>query len=100
MKPYNMIDNKIERLGDDWYESHNKIAQNQLDILEWINGNMDCPIDGLDTTGQAIDDSTIDQAIDLLKKSKGKLPEYSFFGDANWKRIDAQIEILNWVKEA
>ena len=29
-----------------------------------------------------------------LKKEKETLPEFSFFGDSNWKKTDAVIEVL------
>lgn len=38
--------------------------------------------------------SEIDAQIEGLKKDKKKLPEFSAFGDKNWEKIDAQIDIL------
>lgn len=37
--------------------------------------------------------------IDGLKLIKNRLPEYSLFGDANHKGIDAQLDILERVKD-
>jgi len=33
-----------------------------------------------------------------LEEEKATCPEFSFFGDPNWKMIDAQIEIARWAK--
>ena len=40
----------------------------------------------------------IDQQIAGLEKREKTLPEYSNFGDPNWKAIDAQIKILKGEK--
>ena len=36
----------------------------------------------------------IDRQIEGLINMKKTLPEYSIFGDANWKKINAQIAVL------
>lgn len=41
----------------------------------------------------------IKKQIDGLKLMKTGLPEYSLFGDANHKGIDAQLDILERVKD-
>ena len=37
----------------------------------------------------------IKKQIDGLKKMRETLPEYSFFNDNNWEKIDAQIAIVS-----
>jgi hypothetical protein len=37
----------------------------------------------------------INLQIEGLIKMKDKLPEFSFFGDNNWEKIDNQIKVLN-----
>lgn len=41
----------------------------------------------------------IKKALVGLGKERDTLPEYSFFGDPNWVKIDAQIEALEWALE-
>lgn len=41
-------------------------------------------------------ETQIQATIDKLHASKDKVSEFSFFGDANWEKIDAQIEALEW----
>lgn len=36
----------------------------------------------------------INQQIEGLLEMKKTLPEYSFFGDNNWKSIDIQVDVL------
>lgn len=36
--------------------------------------------------------------IEGLKKDKTKLPEFSKFGDKNWEKIDAQLDVLEAIK--
>lgn len=40
----------------------------------------------------------INRQIEGLKKEKETLPEYSRFGDNNWAKIDAQLDILEGIK--
>lgn len=42
----------------------------------------------------------IKKQIEGLKKMKKTLPEFSFFGDNNWDGIDAQLDVLEGMKEA
>jgi hypothetical protein len=42
----------------------------------------------------------IARQIDGLKKMKETLPEFSMFGDSNWEKIDAQLDVLEGKKEA
>lgn len=36
----------------------------------------------------------IKRQVELLGKEKTTVPEFSAFGDNNWERIDAQIDVL------
>jgi hypothetical protein len=36
----------------------------------------------------------INRQIAALKKMRDRLPEYTAFGDNNWEKIDAQLDIL------
>ena len=36
----------------------------------------------------------IEKAIAYAKKERARLPEYSVFGDNNWKTLDNEIEVL------
>jgi hypothetical protein len=42
----------------------------------------------------------INRQIEGLKKMKTTLPEFSHFGDKNWEKIDAQLDVLEDKKEA
>lgn len=42
----------------------------------------------------------IQRQIDGLKAMKKELPETTFFGDNNWERIDAQLDIIECLKDA
>lgn len=42
----------------------------------------------------------IDAQIEGLKKMKMTLPQFSVFGDDNWGRIDAQLDVLEGEKDA
>ncbi len=41
----------------------------------------------------------IERQINGLKAEKETLPEFSFFNDNNWERIDAQLDVLEGLKE-
>lgn len=41
----------------------------------------------------------IDRQIEGLKKMKTTLPEFSFFGDSNWEKINAQLDVLEGKRE-
>lgn len=41
----------------------------------------------------------INRQIEGLKKMKITLPEFSAFGDKNWEKIDAQLDVLEGKKE-
>lgn len=41
----------------------------------------------------------VDRQIDGLKKMKSTVPEFSKFGDNNWEKINAQLDVLEDLKE-
>lgn len=41
----------------------------------------------------------IDRQIEGLKKMKDWLPEFDMFGNGNWEKIDAQLDVLEDKKE-
>lgn len=99
MKNTEQIERKITKLMDAYDERKDKMSYHQYQMLDWVTGDNDCPIDGIEATGEEITDEIIKEAIEKLKKLKTNIPEYSFFGDNNWKRIDSEVEILEWVLE-
>ena len=42
----------------------------------------------------------IDRQIKGLKRMKKRLPEHSSFGDKNWEKIDAQLDVLEGLEDA
>lgn len=42
----------------------------------------------------------IQRQIKGLKKMKKTLPQFSHFGDKNWKKIDVQLDVLEGIKDA
>ena len=42
----------------------------------------------------------IARQIEGLKRMKKSLPEFSAFGDKNWEKIDAQLDVLEGLKDA
>lgn len=41
----------------------------------------------------------IARQIEGLKRMKKSLPEFSAFGDKNWEKIDAQLDVLEGLKD-
>jgi hypothetical protein len=101
MKDSGYIERKIDRLADAYYENEkpDPRVHAQIEALEWVIGQHDSVIDDMEISGRPLTEDEIKQAIVMHCKSKTKLPEYSVFGDNNWRNIDAQIDILNWVLE-
>ena len=41
----------------------------------------------------------IKRQVEGLQKMKKTLPQYSFFGDDNWAGIDAQLDVIEGIRE-
>jgi len=72
------------------------VEKEKINALEWVIGQMDPPTDGIKGTGKLATEDEVKKCIELLRRERKEIPEYSFFGDSNWKTIDAQIEVLEW----
>lgn len=98
MKDKYQIDARLSRLYDslDDVGGEDPIIQGKLDALDWVSGDADNLISGEVDAGFK-EEARITTMIEELIKEKETLPEYSFFGDSNWKLIDAQVEILKWI---
>ena len=78
-------------------ETESAVADAKRDTIGWLRGNS-YPVAG-DWEGEPPKtDADLDKAIAMIQADKAGLPEYSFFGDPNWKIADAQIAILQWAK--
>jgi hypothetical protein len=76
--------------GDD------EITRAKLDAISFLLGEGD-PITSAELDSPQAD-ADLDKLIAELKKDRENIPEYSAFGDTNWKCIDAQIKICEWAK--
>ena len=80
----------------DLMDEDDPVGRAKIEALDWVLGDADPPAD-IEGTGKEATEDEIKNCITLLKKDREEIPEYSFFGDPNWKVLDAQIEILQWV---
>ena len=80
----------------DLMDEGDPIDKAKAEALDWVLGNCDSPAD-MDLTGKEATENEVRKCIELLEADRRDIPEYSFFGDPNWKVLDAQIEILEWV---
>jgi hypothetical protein len=69
----------------------------QRDALGWLMGESEEITEGFE--GIPLTDADLDKVIELLLKEKENIPEFSHFGDPNWRVIDAQISIMKWAKD-
>ena len=92
------IDLKIKE--DELYDSEggreDPIARAKLDAIGFILGESD-PITEAELEPPE-NDADLDNIIAELKKDRDNIPEYSYFGDPNWRIIDTQIQICEWAK--
>lgn len=95
MKDKNEIRVKVHRLVRTAGDPPTAEQRAQIDALDWILGDADPILD--DESLIPDSDENIRKAITLLKASKDQYPQYSAFGDPNWRIADAQVEILEWV---
>lgn len=95
MKNKRDIERKIDRLYDNAGEQPKPEERARIDALYWVVGQGDPIID--DEEIKPDSDESIRKVIESLKDSKNKYPEFSVFGDPNWRVADAQVEILEWV---
>ena len=77
-------------------EKEDPILQGKIDAIGFLRGEAD-PITDADVPMPQTDED-LDRLIVILETEKKGIAEYSFFGDPNWKIIDAQIEICKWAK--
>lgn len=74
----------------------NPILRAKDETLGFLLGEAD-PITDEDMKTPKTDED-LDKLIAVLKAERENIPEYSAFGDPNWRIIDAQIEICEWAK--
>jgi len=72
------------------------VVRAKLDALGFLLGDTDCITDAELDPPQSNED--IDLIIAELRNDRDKVPEYSLFGDPNWRITDAQIQICEWAK--
>lgn len=97
MKNERAITRRLNELYDHVGEHPTPEQSGQMDALGWVLGEADSILE--DENAKADSDDAIRKAIEELKASKKKYPEYSLFGDPNWRVADAQVAILEWVLE-
>jgi hypothetical protein len=85
-----------DRLLDSLDDNDNPIARAKLEAIDFILGEGD-PITN-DELPTPKTDEDLDKLIATLEKEKHEVPEYSAFGDPNWKTSEAQIEMVKWAK--
>ncbi len=81
---------------DEDYENH--VLQAKDELLGFLLGDMDSPAG--EVTEPPTTDEELDKLIEAIKAEYKDLPEYSAFGDSNWKVRDAEIEMCEWAKGA
>ena len=77
-------------------DSEDSIIRAKLDTVGFLLGETDPITD--EPTDVPQTDEDLDKLIEALKKDKNSVPEYSAFGDPNWRISDAMIEICEWAK--
>ena len=80
-------------LGDD---EENPVIYAKRNAVGFLLGEMDPITD--EEVEVPTSDEELEKIINILKKERANIPEYSMFGDPNWKVIDAQISICEWAK--
>ncbi len=83
---------------DELWEGDNEdpVTRGKTDAIGFLLGDLDSITDEEIAVPQT--DEELDKLIAVLKAEKQSYPEYSYFGDPNWKIVDAQIEICEWAK--
>ena len=79
-----------------WAGDEDPVNGGRVDAIGFLRGETD-PITDEEVAVPETDED-LDNLIAILRKEKENISEYSFFGDPNWKIIDAQIEICEWAK--
>ena len=77
-------------------DSEDPIIRAKLDTIGFLLGETDPITD--EPTDVPQTDEDLDKLIEVLKKDKNSVPEYSAFGDPNWRVSDAMIEICESAK--
>jgi len=94
---------EIDRIYEDCHGDAEPEPEDRAktEALEWVTGG-GYPISGDatdDPLGRMAEEEEVMLTIEELKRQRNELPEYSLFGDPNWRMTDAQVEILQWVIE-
>lgn len=87
---------KLEELGDEDPNFENESIKAKVDTLTFILGDADPITD--EEMEPPTSDAELDQLIEVLRREREEVPRYSFFGDDNWRIVDAQIQICEWAK--
>lgn len=72
------------------------VGRARCDTIDFLLGDGDPITDEDFPVPQS--DGDLDELITALRKERKAYPEYSLFGDPNWKMIDVEIEICEWAK--
>ena len=83
-------------LGDRDEDWDDPILKAKDETLGFLLGDMDSIVMDIETP--PTNNSEIDAMIVSVKKEYENLPEFSVFGDPNWKVRDTMIEMLEWAK--
>jgi len=88
---------QLKRKEDELWESgEDEVTRGKRDAISFLRGELE-PITDADVAVPQSDED-LDNLIAILRTEKEGIPEYSLFGDPNWKITDAQIEICEWAK--
>ncbi|KKN74984.1 hypothetical protein LCGC14_0384860 [marine sediment metagenome] len=68
----------------------------KYEALGFLLGDMDSPVESI--TEPPTTDDEINKLIEGVKAEYEGVPEFSMFGDPNWRVRDATIEILEWAR--
>jgi len=89
---------ELQAKEDALYEGdcEDPIIRAKLDAIGFLLGETATITD--EPTAVPQSDEDLDKLIAELGKDKNSVPEYSAFGDPNWRVSDAMIEICEWAK--
>jgi len=96
MKDKSQLKDKENELWDACGESEDPILRGKIDAIGFLLGDT-VPITDEDMEPPETDEE-LDSLITVLESEREHIPEYSAFGDPNWKIFDAQIELCRWAK--
>ena len=97
MKDKRDIERRIDHLYDDLDErSPDPVVRAKVEALDFLLGDHDPICEAV--LEAPTDDAGIAALIAALNDEKTTVPEYSAFGDPNWRITEGMVEILEWAK--